>query len=165
MAFLDVDLAGQESWQVVRDLKDKAPATKLVLLTPRLDNDALLEAVRLGVRGVLPRSADSSLIIKCLCRVRDGGHWLDKHMTATALRAKVRGEATRRQLAQVGLTPRELEIAALAGEGKAVVAIAATLKISPATVNVHLQRVYRKLGVSDRLELIVYTRRRAVAVA
>jgi two-component system nitrate/nitrite response regulator NarL len=163
VALLDVDLSRAATWKLVRHLNETMPATKLLLLTTRIVADKLIDAVRLGVRGVLLRSIPSSTIVDCIRHVQRGGYWLDKEMTAAGLRSMMRPEAARRDLERAGLTPRELQIATLAGQGFSLVSIGKSLKISPATVKVHLHQVYRKLGLSSRAALIVYAREHALA--
>ena len=55
-----------------------------------------------------------------------------------------------------GLTPREREVARCAGSGMTNTEIAAELGISPATVDVHLNHIFQKLGIRRRSELAVY---------
>ena len=154
VALLDIDLSRPDSGRLVRDLRDGAPAMKLIVFTARADREAFLDAVRLGVRGVLLRSAGSSQIIQCIREVRGGSWWPDKQMMAT-LRQTIRREAQRNRAPQ-GLTPREAEIATLAGRGLRNLEIGNTLNLSPATVKVRLYHVYQKLGLSGRLALIAY---------
>ena len=158
VALLDVDISRTANLEIVRRLNEVASATKVVLLTPRTDEEALIAAVRLGVRGVLLKSVPPTVIMQCIRQVHGGGYWLDKQMTATALRKIVRREATQRRLSVAGLTPRELEIAKLAGQGLRNHGIGAKLGISPATVKIHLHQIYRKLNLSNRLALMIYAR-------
>jgi DNA-binding NarL/FixJ family response regulator len=158
VALLDIDISRENSLRTVRRLNDAAPAMKVVLFTARAEGDALIEAVRLGVRGVLLKSGASSVIAQCLRQVQAGAYWLEKQMTAAALGRMVRREATQRQLSRAGLTPRELEIARLAGQGLRNAGIGAKLGISPATVKIHLHQIYRKLSLSGRIALMVYAR-------
>jgi DNA-binding NarL/FixJ family response regulator len=158
VALLDVDISRESSLATVRRLNNVTPNTKVVLFTARAEGDALIEAVRFGVRGVLLKSGASSVVFECVRQVHAGAYWLEKQMTAAALGKMVRREATQRQLSRAGLTPRELEIARLAGQGLRNVGIGTKLGISPATVKIHLHQIYRKLGLSGRLALMVYAR-------
>jgi DNA-binding NarL/FixJ family response regulator len=158
VAILDVDLPRRDGLRVVRRITQGPSTTKLVLFTADADDDALLEAVRLGVRGVLLKSSASPVITECVRQVHAGGYWLEKQMTTMALRKMVRREAAARHLSAAGLTPRELEIARLAGQGIQNLGIGTTLRISPATVKIHLHQIYRKLGLSGRIALMVYAR-------
>ena len=158
VGLLDIDISRDNSLGTVRRLSEAAPAMKVVLFTARAEGDALIEVVRLGVRGVLLKSGASSVIFQCIRQVYAGAYWLEKHMTAAALGKVVRREATQRQLARAGLTPRELEIARLAGQGLPNLGIGTKLGISPATVKIHLHQIYRKLNLSGRIALMVYAR-------
>ena len=156
VALLDIDISRENSLGTVRRLNEAAPAMKVILFTARAEGDTLIEAVRLGVRGVLLKSGVSSVVFQCIRQVHAGAYWLEKQMTAAALGKVVRREATQRQLSRAGLTPRELQIARLGGQGLRNAEIGTKLKISPATVKIHLHQIYRKLGLSGRIALMVY---------
>jgi DNA-binding NarL/FixJ family response regulator len=155
LALIDVDRDGLD---IVRELAAAVPETKLVLFTADANDAGLLEAVRLGVRGVLLKTIGTADVARCVRQVSAGGYWLEKDMTTAALRKMVRREAAARHLAAVGLTPRELEIARLAGQGVQNAKIGTSLRISPSTVKIHLHQIYRKLGLSGRIALMVYAR-------
>jgi DNA-binding NarL/FixJ family response regulator len=156
VALLDIDLSRLHGRRLVGDLRDAAPAMKLIVFTARADREALLEAGRLGVRGVLLKSVGPAQIIQCLRAVRAGGCWPEKGLTAATLRRTIQRETAPRSLSPQGLTPREAEIATLASRGLRNLEIGNTLNVSPATVKVRLYRVYQKLGLSGRLALIAY---------
>ena len=158
VTLLDLDISRATNLGIVRRVTEVAATTKVVLLTPRTEEEALITVVRLGVRGVLLKSVASSTILQCIRQVHGGGYWLDKQMTATALRKIVRREVTQRELSGAGLTPRELEIAKLAGQGLRNMVIGTKLGISPATVKIHLHQIYRKLNLTGRLALMIYAR-------
>jgi DNA-binding NarL/FixJ family response regulator len=156
VALLDIALSPPDGGRLVRDLRDAAPAIKLIVFTARADREALLEAARLGVRGVLLKSVGPSQILQCIRAVRAGGCWPEKPLKAATQRGAIQRETAKRSLWPQGLTPREAEIAALAGRGLRNLEIGNTLNVSPATVKVRLYRVYQKLGLSGRLALIAY---------
>jgi two-component system, NarL family, nitrate/nitrite response regulator NarL len=68
----------------------------------------------------------------------------------------------RERLAQPPLTTRELEILALAAQGRSTPQIAGGLHLSAAAVKTHLQNVYDKLGVSDRMSAVAAALRRGL---
>jgi two-component system, NarL family, nitrate/nitrite response regulator NarL len=150
LALVDVDLAHAGALDIVRKLRDAAPHTKLCLVAERVDGDCLVEAVRLGVRGVFLKSTQASVIREGLRHVLDGYVWCEPELMASALQRIVEREAIERRLAARGLTPREVKIATLAREGLSVGAIAGQEHISPATVRTHVYNVSRKLGLSGR---------------
>ncbi|MBM4442434.1 MAG: response regulator transcription factor [Candidatus Rokubacteria bacterium] len=158
VAILDLDPPTREGLGLVSRVDQVAPACRAVLFLAQADEDTIFAAVRLGVRGVLLKSEAPATIVECVRQVHAGGYWLQRQTTTAALRAMVRREAGQRQLARAGLNARELEITQLAGQGVQNVAIGARLRISPATVKIHLHQIYRKLGLSGRIALMGYAR-------
>ena len=156
VALLDIDLSRPDCRRLLRDCRDAASATKLIVFTARADRAAFRDAVRLGVCGVLPKSVGPSQIIQCIRKVRAGACWPETQVTAGTSSRTMRRDTAQRGLSPQWLTPREAEIATLAGRGLRNLEIADTLNVSPATVKVRLYQVYQKLGLSGRLALIVY---------
>ena len=106
--------------------------------------------------GIAPLLRERRILDRGAPEARRRG--LGRALTQLALGKMVRREATQRQLSRAGLTPRELEIARLAGQGLRNVGIGTMLGISPATVKIHLHQIYRKLALSGRIALMVYAR-------
>jgi len=103
-----------------------------------------------GVVGILPQSADSDLLKKAIKAVSLGELWLDR---TTMLKMLL---SIRRQESHRGLAEREREIMSLICKGYRNKEISQKLNISEQTVKSHCNRIYKKLGVSDRLQLAVY---------
>lgn len=113
----------------------------------------LKELIIQGVAGILPQSADSNLLKKAYKAIRDGEVWLDKeslHKIISAMRKP------RRKLL---LAKREREILTHICQGYRNKEIAQKLNISEQTVKSYSSRLYKKLGVSDRLQLALCSQR------
>jgi DNA-binding NarL/FixJ family response regulator len=160
LAIIDTDLSRPEHVGVAAALREVASATALIVFSPGLNPDVLLAAVRAGVRGVLLKSVGTADIAACIRVVRAGGYWLEKQMSAAALRAFIQRESAQMRPSSV-LTPRETEIAMLVRDGLNTAAIGARLGITAATVKFHLSQIYRKLGVEGRVELMAHARTQA----
>jgi len=119
----------------------------------RFADQHLKELIVRGVVGILPPSADSDLLKKALRAVSEGELWLDR-VTLMKLFGNMRRSAL-----QPGLAKREKEILVHICHGYRNKEIALKLKISEQTVKSHCNRIYRKLGVSDRLQLALYAQR------
>ncbi|MFZ5906222.1 MAG: LuxR C-terminal-related transcriptional regulator [Nitrospirota bacterium] len=113
----------------------------------------LREFVLRGIVGVLPPSADSALLKKALRAVAQGELWLDRQMLTKILTAAKSRDKSR------NLAKREQEIIMHICQGYRNKEIAQKLNISEQTVKSHCNRIYRKLGVSDRLQLALYSYR------
>jgi DNA-binding NarL/FixJ family response regulator len=125
--------------------------TKVLFLTAGMDRQYILEALRLGARGVLTKDADAKLLGKAIRCVLAGEYWIGRDMVADWL------DYSRRQTKpDHTLTVREREIANQVLSGKTNREIAGALAISGETVKRHIRNIYDKCGVSSRMELAIY---------
>jgi two-component system nitrate/nitrite response regulator NarL len=150
---------------VLPELLAIAKQARVVILTGLRDPKVHQRAVRLGATGVVLKDMPAEDVIKAIEKVHSGEVWLNRSMTASVLAGLVRGngEIDLEVAKIVTLTKREREICTLIGEGLKNKQIAARLFISPATVHHHLTSIHDKLGVSDRLELIIYVYRHGLS--
>jgi DNA-binding NarL/FixJ family response regulator len=154
---LDPHLPGANHLSILHDLRRDHPDTRVVLFAASLSDEEAIEALRLGVRGMVLKQQASEQLIRCVRKVHGGGEWIEKNAIGSALRTLLRREAGMREAAAV-LTPRELETVRMVARGLGNRLIADRLSISRGTVRVHLHNVYRKLKVAGRLALILYAR-------
>lgn len=113
----------------------------------------IVDLVSRGVVGILPPSADSGLLKKAIKAVYSGELWIDRKTIKTILSCKSLSEK------RVNLTKREHEIVSHICQGYRNKEIAQKLDISEQTVKSHCNRIYKKLEVSDRLQLAVHSYR------
>ena len=152
---VDLKLPDLDGLAVIRELHTTNPSMKVVLLTAQIHEDQLIQALHLGVRGVVLKEMATKLLVQCLQRVQAGGQWLEKESASRAMTKLVRREAKARELATL-LTPREMEIARLVAQGRTNKEIATALFIAEGTVKIHLHNIYEKTNVSRRAELVVF---------
>ena len=158
VALLDRHLPTLDALGIVRRLTQEKLPARLVIFVADVDQDVMIEALGLGVRGFLNKSLPSRLIAECVRQIHAGGYWLEKQVTALAMQKMVLREGGHRRLLQAGLTPRETEIAKLAAQNLRTFDISKRLNISPGTAKLHLHQIYRKLNLSGRLALMLYAR-------
>ena len=139
----------------LRDLNAAMPKTKTILFAAEIEAREIVEAVQLGARGVLLKSAATQLLIESIREVTAGGYWAGTHSIQNLVPYLQRQilEADRRKF---GLTPREIEIVSVVAAGLSTKEIAQTLKIANDTVKRHISNIFDKLGVSSRLELALF---------
>ena len=152
---LDILMPGKDGLAVLRELRQLEISTRVILLTAAIDEDNLLEAMRLGVSGVVLKEMAVPLLIQCVRKVYAGDQWLERHSIGRAMEKMLRREAGTREVAKL-LTSRELEIVRLAASGLRNKEIASKLAISEGTVKIHLHRSYEKLHVDSRIALLRY---------
>jgi len=122
----------------------------------------VLDAFRAGAKGVFCRAEPLAALCKCIRVVREGQIWANSHQLnfivdalANAAPLRVRSARGKDLLAK-----REQEVANLVAEGLPNREIAKKLALSEHTVSNYLFRIYEKLGISSRVELVLYIVRR-----
>jgi two-component system, NarL family, nitrate/nitrite response regulator NarL len=152
---LDIRLPDLDGLAVVRELRRRRLPTRVVLLTAALSENEMIEAVRLGVVGVVLKEMAPRLLVQCLRKVHAGERWIEKRSVREALETMLRREAGGREAASQ-LTPREVELIRMVAEGLRNREIAERLGIAEGTVKVHLHNVYKKLQVENRVAVRRY---------
>jgi DNA-binding NarL/FixJ family response regulator len=148
-------VSGIEALQALAELPD---GPRVILLTAAIDQPDIVRALQLGARGVVLKESATSLLLKAIRIVLDGGYWVGRESVSDLLIAlKSLGPAGAPPPAPpVGLTARELQIVGLIVAAAGNKKIADTLNISEKTVKHHLTNIFEKLGVANRLELALY---------
>ena len=154
---LDLLMPGGGGLELLRAIHGEKQSTRIVILTAQVDDDQLLEAVRLGARGVVLKDMAPQLLVDAVREVHGDGQWLEKGLGGRALRLLLTREGKASEAARL-LSPREREIVRLVAAGYRNRAIAERLSISEGTVKVHVHNVYEKLDVNGRIELTLYAR-------
>jgi DNA-binding NarL/FixJ family response regulator len=149
---LDLRLRGSNGLELLRRLSDARTGCPTVLWTAAINDTELVDALKLGVRGLVLKESPSETLVTCLRRVHAGEKWLDRDTVTHALKTVLDREAAVREMSEV-LTPREIEVVQMVAQGLRNRAIAGKLSISESTVKVHLHNIYEKLGVAGRLAL------------
>lgn len=145
-----------------RRLHERAPDVRVIALTTFADDETVLGALRAGARGYLTKDAGADDIRDAIFRVAGGEAILDpavQHHVVAALA----GERPARDDLPDGLTPREAEILALIADGLTNAEIAERLVVSQTTVKSHINHLFAKAGVRDRVQAVTYAYRKGLA--
>ena len=168
---LDLQMPGRNGIETLRELKAMSTPTRVLLLTASEDRERFVEAVRYGSAGVISKQAATASLVQSIRRVHAGEVCLDHETTAVVVRQLREPEpqtqpALKREAPQPGrpsashaaanLTPREREVVQLLVQGLRNRDIADRLFLSEQTVKNHLNSIFGKLQVRDRLELALF---------
>jgi len=142
----------------IQELRRSHPETKVVLLVDHPTRELVLEAFRAGARGVFLKSGSVDFLIKCIRSVQDGQIWADQTTTEFLL------EAIKKPIpiplvdakGRVLLSEREQSIVRAVAEGLTNRGIANQLDLSEHTVKNYIFPIFDKVGLSSRVELILY---------
>lgn len=147
----DVRMHGVSGLDLCRDIRQRHPGRKVILLSVYDDEQYLFQAMRVGASGYLLKGIGSDELVRQLERVHDGATAIDAGLAARAAETAARLQSDQFWPgARQGLTQRESEILSLVVTGLSNRGIAAKLVIGKETVKTHLSSIYRKLGVGDR---------------
>src|SRR5437867_2928375 len=159
---LDLRMPVKDGLEVLRQIRLEKLPTRVVILTAALDEDDVVEAIRLGAPGVVLKEMAPHFLVQCIRKVHAGEQWLEKRSVSLALEQLLRREAASREIAKV-VTARELEIVRMVASGLRNKDIAERLFISEGTIKMHLHNIYGKLGVDGRLQLARYAKDKGLA--
>jgi DNA-binding NarL/FixJ family response regulator len=160
VAILDVTMPRMTGLQAAREIRARAPNTRVLLLSMHDDERYFFDAVDVGANGyVLKRSADTDLI-DAIQAVARGEQFVSPVTERAAIKEWL--ESGRVDRLEDPLTPRELDVVKLIAEAYTNKQIAAALHVSEKTVESHRANVFSKLGMRDRVELVRYAIRRGL---
>ena len=142
-----------EGIDLARRLRERAMGIGVVVLSQHADPEYALELLKDGSDGVAyllkERLGDADRLLQAIDEVLAGGSMLDPRIVEALMEAQRRRTASR----LAGLTPRELEVLSLMASGRGNAAIARELTITHRSVEKHTNAIFRKLGLSEELEL------------
>ena len=152
---LDLDLPDADGLRVLSDLGTLRPPGILVL-ADHADGDMVLRALQLGVRGYVTKGDGLRDLAGAIRSVAAGERVMAPELHDGALTAL--GQLVRRAReghdVAAGLTKRERQVLAMLSDGLTIGQVASRLGISPRTVETHVAKLYRKLGVRTRLQAV-----------
>lgn len=142
--------------EVIRELRGLGSRTRAVLLPDSSKDEAVLLAFRSGAKGVFARDESMELLSKCVRCIYQGQIWANSHQLAIAMDALASSPTVRAVNAEGMnlLSDRELQVVQCLAEGMTNREIAQRLELSQHTVKNYFFRIFDKLGVSSRVELL-----------
>lgn len=156
VAILDIRLPKLNGIEVVRRVKSLSPNTKCLMLTAYDDDDYILALMEAGASGYLLKTTQEKELIESIRSVNSGEPVLHPAIAAKVARLWAQGAIPSKRKEVEQLTPRELEVLELAARGLRNRAVADKLGISVRTVEGHFNSIFAKLGVSSRMEAVLY---------
>jgi len=145
----DYEGLGPSAEGTLNRLRRSAPTTRILVLASRSSDETVQRVLRAGASGLLGKHLEFSMLLRALRAVAAGEVWANRHATSEALEG-LTGAA---RASKNGLTVREQQIAEACGRGLRNKEIASRLNISSKTVKSHLNNIFRKLQVDNRLAL------------
>jgi NarL family two-component system response regulator LiaR len=155
VVLMDLVMPKLDGVEAMRELRERVPAARVVVLTSFLDEERLLPALRAGAAGYLLKNVEPQELARAIRAADAGEAMIDPTVAARLVDALADGRPAER----AELTPREQDVLELIGRGFANKRIARELGIAEKTVKTHVSHVLAKLGVSDRTQAALYAAR------
>ena len=155
----NLDEEPHRAFEVLRELRASHPQIRTVMLLDSSKRDLILHAFRAGARGIFSRHESVESLCKCVRSVHEGQIWASSLQMSFAVEA-LASSPTVRAVDANGLdllSKREMEVVRSLAEGLTNREIAERLGLSQHTIKNYLFRVFDKLGVSSRVELLFMT--------
>ena len=164
VVLLDIRMSEGDGLTALEMMHEQMPEVKVVMLSTYDNPTYIARAVAMGASDYVLKGSDREHLITAIRKVHAGEMWVDRVVATTLIadlqRPGRKVDADRARIAT--LTARERDVVNLVGEGLANKAIAERLSISDNTVRHHLTSIFAKLGVTDRLSLVVYAYRHKI---
>lgn len=157
IVLLDLRMGEIGGLDVLRKIRQEDPEQCVVILTTSIDEDDLLEALRLGANGYLLKDMEPDDFVELLHKARSGETVVAPDLTGLLARAAVSREGTDKvaKANSYSLTPREMDILRHIAKGQSNKDIASDLGITDGTVKLHVRAVMKKLEVQSRVQAAV----------
>lgn len=159
---LDLGLPGIDGIEVTRQVRRQWESIEILIFTIFDEEDRVLEAIKAGASGYLLKGTEAARIVDAIKEVHSGGSVIQpslarrllRHFRVTPDDSAVKATFDLQDEGAPRLTPREVEILQLISKGLSNSEAAGVLGVSKATVRTHLEHIYQKLDVSNRVEAV-----------
>lgn len=155
-----VYLTAEDQVEVVAQLLNENPNLRVVILVAGADLDSQAKALKMGAVGIVQIEQSAKLLVEAIKQTYVGETWLNQTVLHKILerdkqpKSVLNGNGNGSQTET--LTSRELEVIRLLAVGRKNKELAKELSVSEATIRHHLSSIYGKVGVDDRLNLVIY---------
>lgn len=157
VVMVDVHMTDGGGLEVLKHVREAGVPVRVIFLTVGIDGDDIQEALRLGVNGMVLKNNEPQSLLECIDAMMRGEDWFEDAVIDVLIAHQQRPEPAKTIGARKiqSLSAREQEIAERVSQGARNREIANEFGITEGTVKVHLHRIYRKLGIASRGELML----------
>jgi two-component system response regulator DevR len=156
LVLLDIRLPDQSGLEVCRQINQRWPQIRVIILTSFVDDELVADAILAGAAGYVLKQVGNQELLRAIEAVRQGEALLDPQVTQRVLQRMRRTEHLLDASAFRDLSRREMEVLLLVSQGKSNQEIADTIAVSEKTARNHVSSLLEKLDLSNRVELATY---------
>ncbi len=157
IVLLDINLPGESGIEGVPRFKESCPKSRILLCTAEATDERIMDALRSGADGFIEKTNKWTELTDAIERVARGEHYFCPRSSAALSHFSQNGTPGSLQRQMKSLTGREKEVLELVSRGNSSKEIAATLRVSVGTVDVHRSNVMKKLGIRNVAGLVAFS--------
>jgi len=153
---MDIQMPEMDGITATELIKNKYPHIKIIMLTVFDDDENIFNAIKAGANGYLLKEIDAENLHKCILEVKNGGAPMTPSIALKTLNLLRNPILTKNvnEIDRIKLTNRETDILEHLSKGLNYNEIASNLIISPSTVRKHIENIYKKLQVHNKMEAV-----------
>jgi DNA-binding NarL/FixJ family response regulator len=162
LILLDLNLPDADGFSMLAELRERYPATSVVVLSAQQDRGSVVKALDIGALGFIPKTAQREVMLAALELVFAGGIYIpveilsrQEPVLSQSASQPPATDSSRAPPRDLGLTERQLEVLALMMRGKSNKAICRLLDVAEPTVKNHVTAIFRALKVTNRTEAVI----------
>jgi len=157
VVIVDITMPGLSGIEVSKQISSLYPEIKIMILSMHTDEDFVINSIKAGAHGYLPKDTSKEELLEAIKIIYDGGEYYGKLVSDNFLKNYIKKFKTGQNLKEnEDLTQREIEILKLAASGSSNKEIADKLFISTKTVDAHKNHIMQKLKLKNTAEMVLY---------
>jgi two-component system nitrate/nitrite response regulator NarL len=157
VVLLDLNMPGVGGLEAVKAIVEENPEARVLMLTVSEDAADLMDALRSGASGYLLKNIEMEELVSAIRRAASGDSVVSPQMTAKLIQGvRDQPRASDKVVERDRFSPRERDILTCLARGESNKEIARELDLAESTVKIHVQNIFKKLGVTSRVQVALY---------
>ena len=160
LVIMDLDMPDMNWEEALKELKNKVPQAKFVVVSAKEDNHIIRKSLELGVSGFMTKRSEPDVLYQALQLILDGGTYLPPSVLQPSGTA-VMQDARRLGMTKT-LTHRQNQVLNLVAQGLSNKQIAYEMGVSEATVKLHINALLRSVGATNRTQAVIMAQKMGI---
>ncbi len=159
LILLELNLPGRDGFSILSEMRERHPATSVVVFSARHDRESVTKALDLGAAGFIPKSGQREIMLRALQLVLAGGTYIPPEILtpedSSLPEPKLTCPASGVRQGDLDLTERQVHVLGLMMQGMSNKAMCRTLNLAEPTIKNHVSAILKALKVTNRTEAVI----------